>query len=190
MKNLRKPLGTVAALVALATTAHASMVISSFSNVALPGNQSVPVDIDGDLTTDFSVDLVEGVNSSFLEIDPAGSNLIATNSGDLRFYSLGDTVAASDPNLSANLTTGNITSANFYVGVSFSQNSQMNTAWMEFNFDSLGTGTLVNAAWQNVPGQDATIAAVPEPAVTGLAAGLMAGWLAWRRRRNRHGLSD
>jgi hypothetical protein len=73
------------------------------------------------------------------------------------------------------------------VGVSFEHNSQLDTAWMQFNFDSPGNGTLVNAAWQNVPGQSLTIASVPEPGAYSLAAGLVAGLLAWGCRRFRHG---
>lgn len=164
-------LGTVAALVALATSAQASGIIySSITNQAITLDQGIDLNNDGTDDINFS-------NSSFFSLSigdaGAGDILIATN--DLAvttLYSPGDTVAATDPNTSLADAENVLGAGISYIGFDLTDLVGTHTGWLEIDFSTTdpASGTLIAAAWDTAINHSITIPApTPEPSVTVLA---------------------
>ncbi len=187
MKSEILALGTVSALMALATTASADVVYSSISNVSIPLNNSqMDFDLNSDGTNDFSL----FGNSSVLDLfnsEPDNHMSFADDSGQARIYSVSDTILPADPNVTSTSVTNLIGLGIGYVGFNFTFDAESHTGWMEFNLPTSDSAdwVLVAAAWESNPDTSITIAPVPEPSTTALMllSGL-AGFILLRRTKS------
>jgi len=186
---LRKSLGSLAAVAALSTpaVAPATIQVSALSNINLPDSGSYNIDVDGDSLTDFSIDAAnENISGSF--INGAGYNSIsATLSGPIPaiVYNSNETVDAGlTYNDSADMG-GFINSGTSYLAFSFFVGGSTRYGWMEFTLpfgSDLTDGTLNAIAWED-SGASIQTGAVPEPAHAAIGGGIIAGLLAFFRRR-------
>lgn len=177
-------LGTVSALMTLATTASADVVYSSISNVSIPLNDSqLDFDLNSDGTNDFSL----FGNSSVLDLsnsDPDNHMSFADDSGEAIIYGTSDTILPADPNVTSTSAANLIGLGISFVGFNFTLGTETHTGWIEFNLptDNSADWVLVAAAWENNPNTSITITPVPEPSTTALMLlGGFAGFVLLRR---------
>lgn len=187
---LRKSLGSLAAVAALSapSVAPATIQVSALSNISLPNSGSYAIDIDGDTITDFTINpqlgFIEGI---FFNGGP--DNAVAANGGGLgaaTLYGAGQSVSGTLDFNAGQVDMSSFHNSSFaYLAFTFNVGSSERYGWMQFSFpepDDLLNGTLHAAAWEDSGAAIAT-GAVPEPAHAAVGGGLLAGILAFLRRR-------
>ena len=194
-------LGSLCALAILCgapATQSAVVVSSTVINLGLPTSgapSDVPIDIDGNGTTDFDLGGTFGnaSNRTFTLIDNNGNNQVAyvTTSGFdfVRPFHPGDTVDFT-PTFSnfgylytgQDITDSPATQHSFYAGVRFiAQDSLYHFGWLQFSFPAGGPNVVVTAAYDDL--ENTAIVVVPEPVGFGIAGAIsLAAYAAYRRR--------
>ena len=184
--------GLAVLIAAVAPAAEAAVVLSS-TVVNTPGPTSttgfVSLDIDGDTSEDLGVfgesTAVGLISSTGVAVEPGGF-IKVLSPGDtvgpaLTFDNPGMIYDSSDPTHSPSAL------GIFYAGITFTgTDSQLHYGWVKFDFPSGGAyplnSTVVSAAWETSPNTPIVVAAVPEPGIAVVAAGLGMGFWAIRRR--------
>lgn len=198
MQNpLRKSIGSLAAITALATPAisHAQVVASSATAHNLKSDFTIDINGDGSQDVQFSF------NSGYSYLAGLNGTTLAESSGYIALFSQGATInslhiTASNTFISSEPYSSPFDGQTGYVGASFLVGSDSFNAWLEFDFNqdingntrgSVYNGHFVSAAWESTPGASieagATAAAIPEPAHIAAGLGLVAGIASWLRRR-------
>ena len=194
-------LGSLCALGILcgAPLAQSAVIVSStVVNLRLPTSgapSDVPIDIDGDGTTDFELGGNFGNSSTryFSLIDNNGNNQVAyVTAGGFDFvqaFQPGDTIDFT-PTFSnfGYLYKGNdvadspSTLHSFYAGVRFiAQDTLYHFGWLQFSFPTSGPNVVVTAAYEDL--ENTAIVVVPEPVGFGIAGAVsLAAYAAYRRR--------
>ena len=178
MQHLKKSLGSLAAVAALAPTqqATAAIVFSTFSNVPAVGN----IDIDGNGVDDFSL------NSSGGLFGLLGPNATAVDLSSDPIFFIPDSSSVngsfnfeSFPDISPVIGDGST-----YLGVRFDRGGDTHYGYLAFDIPTtFNTGTLLGGGWQSTPLDGASVKPVPEPATFTLLAGGLTLMTASRRRR-------
>lgn len=189
--SLRPALGSLAAMAALslAPAAKAQVTLSTLSNVTVAYDNTFDFDIDGDGNMDFWVNNVYAI-ATLNPLDGANTIFSVFSNGigeTIQPLAFGDTVfvnGGTSAELGFDLLSGNTG----YVGVNFQRSGQTYAGWVLFDLTAGENADLVikSAAWQATPGASlaaGATTAVPEPATTAAAFGLLAGLAAWLRRR-------
>ncbi|HTI68727.1 MAG TPA: hypothetical protein VMF06_02080 [Candidatus Limnocylindria bacterium] len=191
-------LGNLTALAVLcaAPTVGAAVVFST-TVVDVPlsytDGSSLNLDIDGDLTTDFTVhtEMISGKLGMYLFDENAENNVALVDTIDyfaktfgpgetvttgLEFSNYGLLYVQDNPSSPSNLGT-------FYVGTTFlASGSDLSIGWIKFSFPVSGNPTAVSAAYDTLENSGIMIP-VPETSVyTTIGAVGLAAFAAWRRR--------
>src|SRR5688572_25450822 len=133
--SLRPSLGSLAAMAALTLPAAspAQVVMSALENVGFANGSSITLDIDGDLTNDFSL----FANSSHASITRIGAtNGIFWNGSSVDVFSNGSTIGPVFANEAASVDFDMLTGSSGYVGVYFKRGDNTHAAWLHFDFSS------------------------------------------------------
>ncbi len=186
--SLRPSFGSLAALtaaIALPSAAKSQVVMSALSNVSFVNESSVDLDIDGNGTADFK--LFANSYSPLYNITPYNLSRIFANGSYVRVFDSGETIGFGATGTYQTFDT--IMGSTGYVGVNFERDGQLNAAWLFFDFSAGGSDPsqwkLTSAAWESTAGASITAgaSAIPEPAQAAVGLGLVAGMMAWLRRR-------
>lgn len=192
MGRILSSLGSVAALSSLLAMGEAQAVViaSGIENIPLVNTTTVSFDINDDGTDDFSVFANNG--AGYAEISGLSGTAILWDQSVVYAaapLSLGDTLNASGTfNSYADFSLFLNAGVN-YLGLRFDLEGQSHYGWVAFDFSTTNysDGIALYGAWEDLPNTGLTITpqAVPEPAETALAGGLLIGLGALIHRRRR-----
>ncbi len=183
--SLRPALGSLAAMAAMAfpLTAKSQVVVSpTLTNVTIPLFTTRNIDFDNNGITDFVIN-----NNSQFVFGYNSANLLFSNGSSLRVFNFGDTIGPTGDTSSSrdfNLLTG----GSGYIGVTvFGNDGEQHAGWIHFDLTGGGGSIkIINAAYEATPGVSIAAGAttsIPEPANVATGIGLVAGLMAWMRRR-------
>lgn len=170
ISTIRSSIGTLAAVASLLTPAvDAAVQVSPISNEPLPGSSGIFIDIDGNGVDDFEI------NADFQVITGVSGNGAVTNGGGaLLPLSSGNLINGAESFNSSGDFGGFLSAGNQFAGFEFS-----------FPDSVFGNGSIVSGAWETVSGNGIEVGAIPEPSDAALAGGVLAGIVAFFRRKFR-----
>ncbi len=185
------------AAVAAAGSTEAAVIYSGTQNISIAQFNSLNLDIDGDAQGDvllknyvFGGGNYQGASVNFfpgkmVTFNPGGFNYVtALNAGfTVDTSALGNftgsmAYGAANPNAQFNSASGK------FIGLQFPSGSNNYNAWVRVNVNNTGGSfSVVDWAYENIPGTSIVTGVVPEPASLGLLAAGAAGLALLRRRK-------
>lgn len=180
---MKKSLGTLAAVVALAAASHTASAdvqyaTHLFGDIINPSNPDIDINNDG--IVDYELLNSNRLWGAYYPLDDL-HNVVAASDYDALKFAFGDTI---DSSLSyqnyghIDIATPSIIGLGFYIGQDF------HYAWLQLGLDGSSL-IILDGAWQSAANTGLGITPVPEPSTVAAGIALLAGAATLLRRRLR-----
>jgi hypothetical protein len=180
MSQIKKSIGSLAAIAALVAN-HQTSAITNISPI-VNQDASLSADVDGDGTDDF------WLNSGLL-LEPAGviQNTATFDGSTLFTFFEGDVINSSWPFQTFADLSSIVGSGPTYIGIRFDRSGSTHLGYLLIDLPTNlpEEGTIIGGGWESDPGDGVLIVAVPEPGHVALFGGALALAVAAVRRRRR-----